>query len=326
MMQIVLVGLGAGAASALAVRVGRIRFAAVGPAVLSGAAADPDRRASAGATGPRWSQPSPPRSGLRPLSAAVFPVRIPDRCRSCRPGGSAISPCSRARPMTAREQSRRMVSGRPAGAVVRRHRRRHGDCRHPEFRARRRAIPRRAAPRLRTGAAGSGPRARGLRTRCDKRQRQASDRSAGHHHAAGRRRARDRHLLGQSLSRRPRREGFRPPEAAMAGSAGDPRFRSRPISASRRRLLCPSCPGMVGTIGGIVVGGADHGLRDRWALRFCIRSRAMSAAAPSSSPAPISRLWSSAGRSWRMTLLGLADAIFDFRKRVGAGTPPAPTS
>ncbi len=27
-----------------------------------------------------------------------------------------------------------------------------------------------------------------------------------------------------------------------------------------------------------------------------------------------------------LTLLGLADAIFDFRKRVGAGTPPATTS
>ena len=80
MMQVVLIGIGAGAATALAVRVGRVRLGAFGAAVLSRAAADPDRGdgleplGGADRGGRRVGRP---RRGVR----LVLLHRLPDRHR-----------------------------------------------------------------------------------------------------------------------------------------------------------------------------------------------------------------------------------------------------
>ena len=87
-----------------AVRVGRVRLAAVGAAVLSRAAADPDRGARLEPLGGadrgdrRRGRALPPcsaRSSSSPSCSAS----------ACRPGGSAISRCWRGRPTSARRGS-----------------------------------------------------------------------------------------------------------------------------------------------------------------------------------------------------------------------------
>ncbi len=261
MMQIVLVGLGAGAASALlfaSVASGSplsvlLFYLAPLPILIAAHRLEPLGGPVRGAgRGARAS---------RPLSAAVLPVRLPDRGR----GAGLVARLSRAARAPTDDGSGKSVEWYPAGRLVlwcAAIARRHGDRRHPEFRPRRRAVPLRPAPRLRTGADGPGPRAFGLRARCDQRDRQAPDRSSGHHHAAGGRRARHRHLLGQSLSRRSRREGLRPPETALAGSVGDP------LSGRGPSQLRGSAGAVLHARAGRHdrrhrVGGADHGLCDR---------------------------------------------------------------
>ena len=77
--------------------------------------------------------------------------RLPDRRSACRRGGSAISRCWRGRRRGARRA--RMVSGRPSGVLGRDPRRRHRDRRDAELRQRSRQLPRLAAQRPRTHAA-----------------------------------------------------------------------------------------------------------------------------------------------------------------------------
>jgi hypothetical protein len=88
-------------------------------------------------------------------------------------------------------------------------------------------------------------------------------------------------------------------------------------------LVLSFMPGMVGTVGGIVsaalimayaiVGFAVlHSITRNIGGRTFILTGAYLAALVIGWPV------------LAMTLLGLADAIFDFRKRVGGGSPPAP--
>ena len=220
MMQIVLIGIGAGAAAALL-------FASVTSgswlsvrAVLSRAAADHDR-------GHR----------LEPLGGA-------DRARSVG-GARARAPCSAgcsssrflpapalpawwlgylamlARPAGngAQRAARRMVSARPAGALGGDPRRAGRARRHSEFRHRA-AKPSAAQCASRSSAVAS-------RARCGARcalgaagrgRSQAADRLSGGGDPAGGGGARDHHQPGQSLARRTHREVLRAAGAALAGA------------------------------------------------------------------------------------------------------------
>ena len=120
-----------------AVRLGDVGLVAVGPAVLSGAAADHDRRARleplGGADRRAWSARSRSASfSARCSSSPSWPAP------ACRPGGSAISPCWRGRPAaTAR---RAALEWYPPGRLVvwaARARRPGRGRRHPQFRHRR---------------------------------------------------------------------------------------------------------------------------------------------------------------------------------------------
>ena len=99
MMQIVLIGLGAGAAAALLFASVASGSLAVDLAVLSRAAADPDRGARLEPLGRADRRGVCHRGWSAMLSGVVLHRRAGDRVR--RPGGSAISRCSRDRRRTA---------------------------------------------------------------------------------------------------------------------------------------------------------------------------------------------------------------------------------
>ena len=158
MMQIVPHRYWRGRGGGVAVRIGRVRLAAVGAAVLSRAAADPDRGArleplgGADRGGFRLGRP---RRRVRRLSSSS-----PSWSASgCRPGGSAISRCWRG---PRRGAGARRLEWYPVGHLVvwaGARQRADRDRRDAQFRHRRGELPRRVAQRARAHAAPAGPRA-----------------------------------------------------------------------------------------------------------------------------------------------------------------------
>ncbi len=117
MLQMVLIGTGAGAAAALLFASVDLRRRGVDAAVLPRAAADPDRRRSAGAIGRRWSPRFTASAGLGIVLRRHLLPRLPRSASACPRGGSAISRCWRVRE-TAAPLHRRGLEWYPPGRLV----------------------------------------------------------------------------------------------------------------------------------------------------------------------------------------------------------------
>ena len=141
----VLIGIGGGSGGSVAVRVGCVRLAAVGAAVLSGAAADPDRGdgleplGGADRGGRRRRPASPPFSADSSSSPSWSAIGLPAWWL----GYLALL----ARPAPAPSPAARMVSGRPSGVLGRDHRRGRRDRRDADLGSDLEA----SAPALRSG-------------------------------------------------------------------------------------------------------------------------------------------------------------------------------